>query len=110
MEDSIIICTSNYQNIEEIRKNIGDPLFYRFDGIIKFDDLTKESLEKIIEINVNKKYEKLNPEDQKLIDKQKIITLFSNNAHKLRNSRQISNLIEEKINSDLLDSFIENEK
>lgn len=110
LEDSIIICTSNYHNLEEIRKNIGDPLFYRFDGVIKFDDLTKESLEKIIEITVNKKYEKLNPEDQQLIDKQKIITLFSNSAYKLRNSRQISNLIEEKINSELLDSFIENEK
>ena len=110
LEDSIIICTSNYHNLEEIRKNIGDPLFYRFDGIIKFDDLTKESIEKIIEITVNKKFEKLDLEDQKLIDKQKIITLFSNNSHKLRNSRQISNLVEEKINSELLNSFIENEK
>lgn len=110
LEDSIIICTSNYHDLEEIRKNIGDPLFYRFEGIIKFDDLTKESIEKIIEITINKKYEKLDPEDKKLIDKQKLITLFSNSANKLRNSRQISNLVEEKINSELLDSFIENEK
>ena len=97
-------------NIEEIRKNIGDPLFYRFDSIIKFNDLSKESIEKIIENIVNKKYEKLNIEDKKLINKNEIIDLFKNNADKIHNSRQISNLIEEKINSDIIDSFIKNEK
>lgn len=110
LEDSIIICTSNYKNLEEIRKNIGDPLFYRFDSIIKFNDLSKESIEKIIENIVNKKYEKLNIEDKKLINKNEIIDLFKNNADKIHNSRQISNLIEEKINSVLIDLFIENEK
>ena len=110
LEDSIIICTSNYKNLEEIRKNIGDPLFYRFDSIIKFNDLSKESIEKIIEYIVNKKYEKLNIEDKKLINKNEIIDLFKNNADKIHNSRQISNLIEEKINSVLIDSFIEDEK
>lgn len=110
LEDSIIICTSNYKNLEEIRKNIGDPLFYRFDSIIKFNDLSKESIEKIIENIVNKKYEKLNIEDKKLINKNEIIDLFKNNADKIHNSRQISNLIEEKINSVLIDSFIEDEK
>lgn len=110
LEDSIIICTSNYKNLEEIRKNIGDPLFYRFDSIIKFNDLSKESIEKIIENIVNKKYEKLNIEDKKLINKNEIIDLFKNNADKIHNSRQISNLIEEKINSVLIDLFIEDEK
>lgn len=109
LEDSIIICTSNYKNIDEIRKNIGDPLFYRFDSIIEFHDLSIESKEKIIENIINKKYEKLDIEDKKLINKKEIIDLFKNNAYKIRNSRQISNLIEEKINSVLINSFIENE-
>ena len=91
LEDSIIICTSNYKNLEEIRKNIGDPLFYRFDSIIKFNDLSKESIEKIIENIVNKKYEKLNIEDKKLINKNEIIDLFKNNANKIHNSIQIYN-------------------
>ena len=110
LEDSIIICTSNYKNLEEIRKNIGDPLFYRFDSIIKFNDLSKESIEKIIENIVNKKYEKLNIEDKKLINKNEIIDLFKNNADKIHNSRQISNLNKKKINSVLIDLFIEDEK
>ena len=110
LEDSIIICTSNYKNIEEIRKNIGDPLFYRFDSIIKFEDLSTESIERIIENVVNNKYEKLDLDDKKLINKTEITNLFKINAYKIRNSRQISNLIEEKINSDIIDSFIKNEK
>lgn len=108
LEDSIIICTSNYHSPSEIRKNIGDPLYYRFDAIINFQDLTNDSIEKIIEIDVNRKYEKLNEDDKKMIDKEKIINLFKNSSHKLTNYRQISNLIEEKINSVLLDNFIEN--
>lgn len=106
LENSIIICTSNYKNLEDIRKNIGDPLFYRFDSIIKFEDLTIESIEKIIEMIVDKKYEKLHEEDQELIDKNELIKFFKNNSSKLLNSRHISNLIEEKINSILVDSFL----
>ena len=52
----------------------------------------------------------MNIEDKKLINKNEIIDLFKNNADKIHNSRQISNLIEEKINSDIIDSFIKNEK
>lgn len=109
LEDSIIICTSNYHSTGEIRKNIGDPLYYRFDAIISFQDLSIDSIEKIIEMIVNKKYEKLNEDDKKLINKDKIINLFKKSSHKLTNSRQISNLIEEKINSVLIENFIENE-
>lgn len=109
LENSIIICTSNYKNLEDIRKNIGEPLFYRFDSIIKFEDLTKESIEKIIEMIVDKKYEKLHEEDRELIDKNELKKFFKNNSSKLINSREISNLIEEKINSILIDSFLNSE-
>lgn len=46
LEDSIIICTSNYHSTGEIRKNIGDPLYYRFDAVINFQDLSIDSIEK----------------------------------------------------------------
>ena len=110
LEDSIIICTSNYHSPDEIRKNIGDPLYYRFDAIINFQDLSTDSIEKIIEMIINEKYVKLKEDDRKLINKDEIITLFKKNSHKLTNSRQISNLIEEKINSVLIDNFIETEE
>ena len=55
LENSIIICTSNYLNIKDIRKNIGDPLFFRFDKTIEFKKLNKEAIEKILVNEVNKK-------------------------------------------------------
>ncbi len=41
MKNSIIICTSDYKNIDEIKEKLGEPIFYRFNNLIKFDKLTK---------------------------------------------------------------------
>lgn len=43
LKKSIIICTSNYLTLDEIEENLGSPIFYRFDKIIHFEDLTNES-------------------------------------------------------------------
>lgn len=39
LKDSIIICTSNYRDENEIKQKLGDPIFNRFDKIIGFKDL-----------------------------------------------------------------------
>lgn len=39
MKDSIIICTSNYRDENEIKQKLEDLIFNRFDEIIGFDDL-----------------------------------------------------------------------
>ena len=43
LKKSIIICTSNYSSLKEIEENLGSPIFYRFDKIIHFEELTNES-------------------------------------------------------------------
>ena len=108
LDNTIIICTSNYQNENEIRKNIGDPLFFRFTKLIKFKPLSNEAIKKIMEINIGKKYEKLDGEDKEIIDRDQLKKLFFDNASKFKNARQISNLIDEEINSQLVSNFIEN--
>lgn len=42
VKHSIIICTSNYQSIEEIRNQLGDPMYNRFDAVIRFNSLSDE--------------------------------------------------------------------
>lgn len=106
LKNSIIICTSNYLNINDIRKNIGDPLFFRFDKIIEFKKLNKEAIEKILINKVNKKYNLLNDDDQKLIDKEKIINYFKEYSNRLVNTRQISKLVDEKINRYLVKYYL----
>ena len=103
LKNSIIICTSNYLDINDIRKNIGDPLFFRFDKIIEFKKLNKEAIEKILVNKVNKKYDLLTDEDQNLIDKENIINYFKKYSDYLVNTRQISKLVDEKINMILVE-------
>lgn len=43
LEKSIIICTSNYNNLDEIEEHLGSAIFNRFDNIIHFQDLSDEA-------------------------------------------------------------------
>ncbi|MBF4467866.1 MAG: AAA family ATPase [Methanobrevibacter arboriphilus] len=104
--NTIIICTSNYQNENEIRKNIGDPLFFRFSKFIKFENLNIISIKKIIKNNLNNSYEKLSVEEKKKVDYDEILKVMLGNAYKLSNARQISNIINECIDEMLVESFI----
>lgn len=106
LKNSIIICTSNYLNDKDIRKNIGDPLFFRFDKIIEFKKLNKEAIEKILVNKVNKKFDLLTDEDQNLIDKDEIIDYFKEYSDYLVNTRQISKLVDEKINRHLVEYYL----
>ena len=106
LKNSIIICTSNYLNINDIRKNIGDPLFFRFDKTIEFKKLNNKAIEKILENKVNQKYNFLTVEDKDLIDKKNIISYFKEYSNQLINTRQISKLVDEKINSILVKSYL----
>lgn len=47
---SVIICTSNYKSIDEMKENLGEALFSRFDKVIKFEEIDRESKKRIAEI------------------------------------------------------------
>lgn len=66
--NSIIICTSNYNSENEIRDHLGEPIFYRFNKFIRFNDLTNEALIILINKIVDEKYKKLKVSDKKIID------------------------------------------
>lgn len=104
--NTIIICTSNYQNENEIRKNIGDPLFFRFSKFIKFENLNVTSIKKIIENNLNNSFENLSDEEKEKVDHDEILKFMLSNASKFINARQISNIINEYIDEMLVKSFI----
>lgn len=40
---ALIICTSNYKSKDEVREKLGNPIFNRFDGVIRFTDLDSEA-------------------------------------------------------------------
>lgn len=47
LEKSIIICTSNYNDLNEIEEHLGSAIYNRFDKIIHFGDLSNEAKQKI---------------------------------------------------------------
>lgn len=107
--NSIIICTSNYLSEEEIRKNLGDPIFYRFDKFIKFDSLSEDAICRIVDLQLEKKCRKLAPEELAIVQKEYISSKIKGVASKIQNVRQIEKLIEEYIGMQLVDALIRKE-
>lgn len=108
--NSIIICTSNYLTEEEIRQNLGDPIFYRFDKFIKFDDLSIASICKIIDLQIENKYSKLSKEEKDKVDIEYIASRIKGVAKNIQNVRQISKIVEEYISMQLVNSLISEEE
>ncbi|MDE8281081.1 AAA family ATPase [Erysipelothrix rhusiopathiae] len=46
---SLIILTSNYQNIEEMKKELGLPIFFRIDKFIEFNDFSIDTIYQIVQ-------------------------------------------------------------
>ena len=97
LKNSIIICTSNYMNTEEIRKKLGDPIYFRFDAFIKFDELSDHNKKIIIEKKYNKYISELNTEDQKIISRLNTKDILLNNSSKMQNVRKIDTLIKDTL-------------
>lgn len=105
--DSIIICTSNYQNEAEIRKHLGDPIFFRFDKFIHFEDLSEDSLKQIITMLITNKYKNLSKAEKKMVDKDYIQKRLFDNVSRLTNVRQIANIVDEYYGIQLVDKILE---
>lgn len=104
--NSIIICTSNYLTEEEIRQNLGDPIFYRFDKFIKFDALSHDAICRIIDLQLRSKCEKLSSEELSIIQPNYIASQMKSVADKIQNVRQIEKIIEEYIGMQLVDNML----
>jgi ATP-dependent Clp protease ATP-binding subunit ClpA len=103
---SIIICTSNYLSLEEIRTHLGDPIFSRFDSCIKFNELNENNIKDIIKLRVDIEYNNLESDSQCLIDKDKIMSLFIKHIKSLKNARTIESLVRDVFSEILLDNLL----
>lgn len=97
MKNAIIICTSNFQTIEEIRERLGDPIFSRFDTIIRFDDLSSDSVKKIIQREFDSQYKKLDDNEKQFVDDENLLFKLLQYSSGLKNARQIKRVVREAI-------------
>lgn len=109
LKDTIIICTSNFKSVDEIRTKIGDPLFFRFDKVICFENLTAESVVKIIDREFERAMETLSNDDKSIVDVSQEINKMKKVANRIKDVRTIKKMIKEIIDSQLLFDFLKTE-
>ncbi|MGE7811268.1 AAA family ATPase [Lysinibacillus capsici] len=107
LTNSIIICTSNYETVEEIKNKLGPALFSRFTHLIKFNNLDISSKEKLLKRYYEEIIRDFNQEDQDLIEalnlKEKILDFVDS----FSNVRNIKNGIRMFISRVLAEHFLE---
>ena len=90
LQKGIVICTSNYSNLDEIQKSLSDPIFYRFDGFVEFNPLTENDLKRIMEMELRRQHSELKKKDREKIPLDMIKKTLSDNLKAFNNARGIS--------------------
>lgn len=110
LKNSIIICTSNYKDTEEIRKNLGDPIYFRFDAFIKFNELSDEYKKIIIEKKYDKYMLELDISDRETIEKTNAKDELLNSTTKIPNVRKVDSIVKDTLALIMLDKLEKNKK
>lgn len=110
VSNTIIICTSNLQSIQDMEKNIDNALLSRFDGFIHFTDFTDEDKKKIAERMIN---EFINPKNMKKqfiekLDQTLIMQKIEKALPQLTNVRNIRKYTEDVIADTLMNDLLDN--
>lgn len=90
LKNSIIICTSNFSNINQIKKELGEPIFSRLDNVIEFDPLSDTDVKKLIKISFNKIYSKLSDDEKSILNKSETLETLLKLSKKINNAREVS--------------------
>lgn len=106
MSNSIIICTSNYSNVDEIRNKLGDPIYSRFDGVVEFKKISERDMKFVIEkeyINLLSNYSESEIES---LTKTAILDKLLSSASRINNVRHLRTVLKDAFNSHLVKEFI----
>ncbi|PRR76608.1 AAA family ATPase [Clostridium thermopalmarium] len=104
---SIIICTSNYKSVDDIKEHLGKAIFSRFDAVIKFSDLTIEAKEEIAILQYNEKVSQYTDEEKKVIEVTNIKERLISACTQCTNAREISHLIEDTLSLVLIQDLLQ---
>lgn len=93
MENSIIICTSNYRNKDEISAILGGPIYSRFDAIIEYAPLSVEIKKLLIKQSYEKNLGQFSDDDQEVIKNFNLLDQLVSMADRFQNVREIDKFI-----------------
>jgi ATP-dependent Clp protease ATP-binding subunit ClpA len=86
---ALIICTSNYGSEEEIRNSVGDALYSRFDGLIRYTELAKDEIVDVIDRIVDARFDGLTSDGQARVDREEMKSNLRSLAGKTGNVRKL---------------------
>ena len=107
LKNSIIICTSNFLNLNDIKKSLGDAIFSRFDSFIEYEELSDGVVKEMIKIKFNSIYKFLSNEDKKFINFDNDVVKILTYSKKLKNVRDIDRVINEYVFSKIINEKFE---
>ncbi|WP_367783218.1 AAA family ATPase [Streptococcus pluranimalium] len=97
LENSIIICTSNFLDENHIRDVLGDPIYNRFDMTLKFSELSEESTKQIIEQIYNKLISDLDDDDKEILTINNCLGKLLSISSMLKNVRAIKRVVNDAV-------------
>lgn len=95
LEKSVIFCTSNFLSEDEARTRLGDPLFYRFDAMIKYGKLTTSDMKRVIDELFQE--DSVTQSELSCQEMDCMKELFHNNAWRFENVRVLKKSLERSI-------------
>lgn len=95
LKNSIIFCTSNFTYEGEIKRELGEAIYSRFDAFIEYKALRKEVVKQLISKSFNKLINSLDNDDRKRIDKQECLDILLANSSNLQNARELDKFVNE---------------
>ena len=107
LKKSIIICTSNYKTVDEIKTQLGNAIFSRFDSVIKFEPLPETAKIEIAAIHYSKKLEYFTETQKKQIENRGIREILIESCKLCTNAREIEYLIEQTFSLILIQQKIQ---
>ncbi|WP_075619819.1 AAA family ATPase [Paenisporosarcina indica] len=110
MKDSIIICTSNYASEDEIKNNLGEAIFSRFDAFVEFHLLSEEVKRIIIDRIYEEELKFYVEEDKQLVlnfifNGKNIPELLKTRSKNLSNVREIRRYVKKMIANPIIENL-----
>ncbi|AKK04286.1 AAA family ATPase [Corynebacterium epidermidicanis] len=95
LKSGVIICTANFQTLDEIKSGLGDPIYSRFDRFIKFDHLNKQQIVEVVDRIISDAYQKLSVAEREVVDGAQVRTKLSTSDWGTGNIRQLKHYVDE---------------
>jgi len=109
MKKSIIICTSNYENEQQIKKHLGEAMYSRISSMIEFSRLNAWDKNRIINMKLEHKINFDYSDFRQVVNKKKIKDLLIENLDLMNNARDIDNTIQKLISLEILKDILSND-